>query len=110
MSRHNIFYVYAGPGTAVLKAVDGLEIYLKKKKISIETDKLKEDRRRILEYLMDNNKILFLLVRMKKPENGKCVMTGNHFEAYLTTGIARDGGYVGQKVYQLYLIPDKTGY
>ena len=105
MANRNIFYVYAGPGTAVLKAVDKLENYLKKKKILPQAERLKEDRRTIVEYLIAQNKILFLFVRMTKPENSKCVIKGNYFEGYLTIGIAPDGGYAGQKVYQLYLIP-----
>lgn len=109
MANTNMFYVYAGPGTAVLKAVDVLEIYLRRKNISFQAERLKEDRRIILEYLTSRNAILFLFVRMAKPENSKCVIVGNYFKGYLTTGIAPDGGYAGQKVYKLYLIP-KPGY
>lgn len=107
MARHNMFYVYAGPGTAVIKAVDALEEYLKKKRITVEGAKLTEDRRTIHKYLLDHERILFILVRMKYPENSKCVCKGHHFEAYLTTGIATEGGYEGQRVPQLCLVPAK---
>lgn len=100
-----MFYVYAGPGTAVIKAVDALEDYLKKKHITVRRAKLTEDRVTLHKYLLKNERILFLLVRMNPPENSKCVLKANHFVAYLTSRIATEGGYEGQIVPQLCIIP-----
>lgn len=40
-------------------------------------------------------------------ENSKCVLEANHFNGYLTSGIAREGGYEGQIVPRLCIIPAK---
>ena len=107
MSLHNSFYVYTGPATAVLNAIDGVEKMLKKRGISCEAEQLKKDRLLLNSYLKKNVGVLFIRLRVKVPDKCRFVFKGNSFHAYLTKGMADKGGYEGQQVWMLYLIPRK---
>ena len=106
MGERREFYPYSGISTAAIEAIDVVELAFKRAARPYKADELKKDRELLVNFLLKNQGICVVKVRVKKPENARQTLSDcRNFEAFLIKETVTHGRFNGGRLWVLYLIP-----